>query len=113
MSAGTERLIPFLETEEYDRRRKAGWEHQLIDVREPYEVEMCGIGGQHIPMGEILDRIDEIRRDIPVVVHCRAGNRSIAVVQALTDRHGFTNLLDLRGGVMAFNEQVDGTMNCD
>ncbi len=93
--------------------RDAGKEFQLIDVREPYEAEICSIGGTLIPIGEVVQRIEEIRRDIPVVVHCRSGSRSAAVINALEDRYGFTNLIDLRGGILAYGKEVDASINCD
>lgn len=86
---------------------------QLIDVREAYEAEMCGIGGTLIPMGEIVSRLNEVRKDIPVVIHCRSGARSSAVIQALTSRYGYTNLVNLKGGILGYGAQVDRTLKCD
>ena len=90
--------------------REAGDPHQLIDVREVHEVELCSIGGVHIPMGEILDRSEEIRRDVPVVIHCRSGQRSQAVVTALENHFGFTNLHNLEGGILAWAREIDPTL---
>ena len=50
--------------------------HQLVDVREAYEFEAGNLEGLHIPMGEVLERQEELRRDIPVVLQCRSGGRS-------------------------------------
>jgi len=80
---------------------------QLIDVREEYEVEVGNIGGTHIPMGEILNHIDEFSREIPVVFHCRSGARSAAVVNALEQQYGFTNLYNLKGGITAYSNEID------
>lgn len=87
--------------------------YQLIDVREPYEAEICSIGGTLIPMGEIVDRIAEIRRDVPVILHCKSGNRSKAVIQALESRYGFSDLLNLNGGIAAYAAEVEPTLHCD
>jgi rhodanese-related sulfurtransferase len=84
--------------------------HQLIDVRELYEVETCTIGGIHIPMAEVMDRHDEIRTDIPVIIHCKSGRRSEAVVYELERRFGLKNIHTLEGGIMAWIEQVDHSM---
>lgn len=81
--------------------------HQLIDVREIHEVELCSIGGEHIPMGEIIDRHTEVRNDIPVIVHCRSGSRSMAVITALENHFGYTNLHNLTGGIMAWAREID------
>ena len=84
---------------------------QLIDVREPDEVELAEMGGQHIPMGEIMSRVDEIKRDIPVVIHCRSGARSAAVVTALENNLGFDNLYNLRGGILAWAHEIDPSLH--
>jgi len=83
---------------------------QIIDVREEYEVEICSIGGQHIPMAEVLESVDKIRRDIPVIVHCRGGNRASAVILALENNFQFNNLYNLEGGIIAWAEEVDPQM---
>jgi len=82
-------------------------EHQLIDVREPWEVEVGNINGVHMPMHEILDSIEKIRRDIPVVVHCRSGSRSAAVVHHLTLQLGYENVYNLEGGIEAWSQKID------
>lgn len=93
--------------------REQGMEHQLIDVREPYEAELCTIGGTLIPLGEIVERIGELRKDVPVVIHCRSGGRSAAVINALSSRYGFENLVNLSGGILAFGREVDHDIHCD
>ena len=65
--------------------REQGKEHQLVDVREPHEYEAGNLGGIHIPMGDILLRQGELKTDIPVVMQCRSGGRSAAVVTALQE----------------------------
>jgi adenylyltransferase/sulfurtransferase len=85
----------------------------LIDVREPYEVEICSIGGTSLPMSQLVDRVAEIPKDVPVVVHCRSGSRSAAVIDALSSRYGYTNLINLKGGILAWKAEVDPTMVCD
>ncbi len=77
---------------------------QLIDVREEYEFDEANIKGELIPMGEVMDRIEEVSRDKKVVVHCRSGKRSATVIQALESQHGFNNLYNLQGGILAYLE---------
>lgn len=77
---------------------------QLIDVREEHEFDEANINGKLIPMGEALDRVSEFSRDKQVVVHCRSGKRSATVIQALENQHGFTNLYNLNGGILAYLE---------
>lgn len=84
---------------------------QLIDVREPYEAEICEIGGMLIPMGDVVENADKIKKDIPVIIHCRSGKRSAAVISALETQFGFTNLYNLKGGILAWADEVDSTMS--
>ena len=83
---------------------------QLIDIREDYELELACIGGDHIPMGEVRNNLDKIRKDIPVIIQCRGGKRSGNMVVFLSD-NGYDNLYSLEGGINAWAEQVDTTMN--
>ena|ERR1700752_535350 len=79
---------------------------QLIDVREEYEFDEVNINGQLIPMGEVMENIEKISKDKQVVVHCRSGKRSATVINALEAQHGFTNLYNLKGGILAYIEEV-------
>ncbi|MFN6039541.1 MAG: rhodanese-like domain-containing protein [Bacteroidota bacterium] len=83
---------------------------QLIDVREEYEYDTCNLGGTLIPMGEVLENIEKISRDKKVVIHCRSGKRSATIVNALESQHGFSNLYNLAGGIMAWADQIDPTL---
>lgn len=80
---------------------------QLIDVREEYEAEAANIGGKLIPMGTVMEHLDEIPKDKKVVVHCRSGKRSASVIQALEQQQGYTNLYNLTGGIMAYAQEID------
>ncbi|MBL0127360.1 MAG: rhodanese-like domain-containing protein [Flavobacteriales bacterium] len=99
--------------QELARLRESSAPHQLIDVREAYESEACSLGGTLIPMGDIVDRMKEIRTDVPVIFHCRSGNRSAAVVHALESRYGFSGLMNLRGGIEAYAAEVDHAIHCE
>jgi rhodanese-related sulfurtransferase len=80
--------------------------HQLIDVREQHEVDAANIGGEHIPMGLVMQSMDSISHDVPVIIHCRSGARSAQVVAALEQR-GFANVANLKGGIMAWSKEID------
>ena len=99
-----------LTVQQLKQMQDAGEAFQLIDVREPWEVEICTIGAQHIPMGEILNRANEIRTDIPVVVHCRSGARSSNVIKALEIQLGLANLHNLKGGILAWANEIDHSL---
>lgn len=102
-----------ISAQELKRMQDANEHFLLIDVREPYEAERCTIGGKLIPMGEVVERIAEIPKDMPVVVHCRSGARSAAVINALATRYGYTNLINLKGGILGYGKDVDDAMTCD
>ncbi len=84
---------------------------QLIDVREEYEYDICNIGGELIPMAEVMDKAEAISRDKKVVVHCRSGKRSASVIQALESQHNFKNLYNLKGGILAWIDEIDPSMS--
>jgi len=87
-----------------------GEDFQLIDVREPDEFELCNLHGELIPRGDIPSNVDKIRRDKPVVVHCRSGVRSANMINWLEANHGFTNLYNLKGGILAWANEIDPAM---
>lgn len=99
-----------LSVQELDEMRTAGKPHQLVDIREPWEVEICSIDAEHIPMGDIMDRAEELKRDIPVIIHCRSGGRSANVVNALEMHLGLENLYNLAGGILAWADEVDNSL---
>ncbi|MCZ2249811.1 MAG: rhodanese-like domain-containing protein [Bacteroidia bacterium] len=102
--------IKEITVQELKAMRESKQEHQLIDVREESEAEVASINGTLIPMGEVPDRINEIRKDIPVIVHCRSGARSSSVIQYLQANHNFTNLFNLKGGILAWAGEIDHTL---
>ena len=79
----------------------------LLDVREAWEWQLARIeGSQHLPMGEIPARIDNLDKSHPTVVICHHGVRSLQVVAFLA-RLGFANLHNLQGGIDAWARNVD------
>jgi adenylyltransferase/sulfurtransferase len=82
---------------------------QLIDVREQNEWDLVNIAGEHVPMGEIMHFTDSIATDKEVVVLCRTGKRSAAVISAL-QRRGFENLYNLKGGIKAWAQEIDTSL---
>ena len=71
----------------------------LIDVREESEHEEFNIGGTLIPLAEVIRKASVIPMDRPVVIYCRKGIRSQIAIQRLEEKFGFTNLLNLDGGI--------------
>jgi adenylyltransferase/sulfurtransferase len=91
---------------ELKRMRDQGESYQLIDVREPHEYESANIGGELIPMGSVPEKLEQLRKDIPLIIQCRSGARSGNVTQFL-EKQGFQNAFNLKGGILAWIEQVD------
>lgn len=79
---------------------------QLIDVRRTFEYEVSNLGGLNIPLSGILIEVDKIAKDKPVVVQCRSGKRSAQAVMML-EQQGFDNLSNLKGGILAWKEEID------
>ena len=84
----------------------SGEDVQIIDIREDYELETEGkIGGLHIPMGELMGRIDQLRDDVPVVFHCRSGKRSENMLNFLKMKNLYAdNYFNLIGGINAWKQ---------
>ena len=80
---------------------------QLIDVREPHEYDFCNLGGELIPQAEVPHQVEKISREKQVVLQCRSGSRSGNMVLWLEKNHGFTNLYNLKGGILAWSDHID------
>lgn len=82
----------------------------LLDVREPWEFQICAIDNSRlIPMGQIAAAVTELNPDQETVVICHHGIRSRSVA-AYLERIGFTNVINLQGGVEAWARDVDPYM---
>ena len=79
----------------------------LVDVREPYEYEICSIpGSKLIPLGELPARLSELDSADDIVLHCKVGGRSAKALRVLQEA-GFRKLNNLKGGIAAWSEEVD------
>jgi adenylyltransferase/sulfurtransferase len=85
----------------------ANEDFQLIDVREPHEYNICNLGGELIPQAQIPNNIDKISKDRKVILQCRSGARSGNMVHWLEKHYGFTNLYNLKGGILAWSREID------
>ncbi|MCW3101886.1 MAG: molybdenum cofactor biosynthesis protein MoeB [Bacteroidetes bacterium] len=94
---------------ELKKMRDEKADFQLIDVREEHELEICEIGGEHIPMGDVMDNLGKISKDKQVVIHCRSGARSGAICQAL-ETQGYNNVYNLKGGIIAWANEIDPSL---
>ena len=81
----------------------------ILDVRSADEYAIANLDGALIPLNELPDRLSELeahRDDAPLVVHCRSGARSAQAVALLRER-GFEHAVNLKGGILAWSDEVD------
>ena len=96
--------------QELKQLQHSGADFQLIDVREPHEYAIANLGGELIPLGQVEAQADKISRDIQVVVQCRSGARSGNAVRLLEEKFGYTNLYNLKGGILAWSDEIDSSV---
>jgi sulfur-carrier protein adenylyltransferase/sulfurtransferase len=97
---------------ELKQRLDQGDELVLVDVREPFEWDIANLGeygARLIPLGEVLDRTEEIDPSAEIVLYCRSGARSAGVARQLRSR-GYGRVLNLKGGIKGWAEDVDPDM---
>jgi adenylyltransferase/sulfurtransferase len=94
---------------ELKSRQDRGEKLFILDVREPHEYQICNLNGKLIPLGELPRRVNELDSSVDMVVHCRSGKRSADAIHFLQTA-GFKKLLNLKGGVLAWADEVDPKM---
>ncbi len=85
----------------------AGKDFQLIDVREPHEYEIVNLSAELIPLNSVVQNKDKFDKNKPVVVHCKMGGRSAKAIKALQENGGYENLINLKGGILAYAKEID------
>ena len=95
-----------ISVQELKELQDSGADYQLIDVREPHEYDICNLNGELIPQGDIPSSVDKIDRNKQVIIHCRSGARSGNMVQWLEKNHKFENLYNLKGGILAWAQEI-------
>ena len=96
---------------ELKQRLDKGDDIQLIDVREDSEVAIARIPNSiHIPLGQVLARMNEIDQTRETVVHCKMGGRSARAIDALQRSGYFGKLINLKGGIIGWSNEVDPTV---
>jgi len=94
---------------ELKARQDRGEKLFILDVREPHEYQICNLNGKLIPLGELTRRVNELDSSVEMVVHCRSGKRSADAIHFLQTA-GFKKLWNLKGGVLAWADEVDPGM---
>ncbi len=95
--------------QELKQKIDAKEDFQLIDVREKHEYDFVNLGAELIPLNSVLDNVEKFSRNKQVIIHCKGGVRSAKAIQALEEK-GFTNLYNLKGGIVAYAKEVDESL---
>lgn len=83
---------------------------QLVDVRKQFEWDIANLDADLIILDTLPNNVDKISKDKPVVIHCRSGVRSANAIKFLQENHGYTNLYNLKGGILAWASEIDSSM---
>ncbi len=101
---------PQIDVETFDRLLRTSADVTVLDVREPWEREICSIDPSlAIPLGQLPDRLDGIPRSGALVVLCHHGVRSLRATLWLQGQ-GFPAAVNLDGGIDAWADRIDRTM---
>ena len=98
--------VPEIMPRELKARLDRGEDLFILDVREPHEYQICNLRGHLIPLGELPRRVHELDSSREIVAHCRSGKRSAEAVDFLR-KAGFRKILNLKGGILAWSDEVD------
>lgn len=94
--------------QELKKKMDQGESFHLIDVREPHEYEEANIGAQLIPLGDLPDHIEKLKKwqNEEIIMMCRSGQRSGRAQQLLLDA-GFEDVANLTGGILAWKDMEE------
>jgi len=98
--------VPEITPRDLKSRLDRGDDLFVLDVREPHEYQICNLGGHLIPLGDLSRRVNELDSSREIVAHCRSGKRSAEAVEFLR-KAGFRKVLNLKGGILAWSDEVD------
>jgi molybdopterin/thiamine biosynthesis adenylyltransferase/rhodanese-related sulfurtransferase len=98
--------VPEIAPRELKARLDRGDDLFILDVREPHEYQICNLRGHLIPLGDLSRRVSELDSSREIVAHCRTGKRSAEAVEFLR-KAGFRKVLNLKGGILAWSDEVD------
>jgi sulfur-carrier protein adenylyltransferase/sulfurtransferase len=100
--------VPEITAKELKARLDRGDDLFLVDIREPHEYQICNLQGRLIPPSELPRRIHELDSSAEIVAYCRTGRRSAEAVDFLR-KAGFRKILNLKGGIHAWSDDVDSS----
>jgi adenylyltransferase/sulfurtransferase len=99
-----------IDVKEVKAKLDRGDQFTLIDVREPHEYKICNIpGAKLIPLGEFPKHVGDFDPNDDIVIHCKSGMRS-AKACGILRQAGFQNVRNMKGGILAWSDQIDPTV---
>jgi adenylyltransferase/sulfurtransferase len=99
--------VPQIQVRELQKQMESGRPFTLLDVREPFELELARIEGANlIPLGELPQRMEELDREQDIFVFCHSGVRSGRAAELLRSA-GFAKVASVAGGIDAWSQEVD------
>jgi len=105
-----ESLVPCISAPELKAKMDRGDRFVLVDVREPFEHDICRIpSARLIPLGQLPSRMSELDSADEIVLQCKSGVRSARALKLLQEA-GFGKLLNLEGGILAWSDTVDASV---
>jgi len=101
--------VPEITPRELKARLDRGDDLFVLDVREAHEFQICNLQGHLIPLGEVPRRVQELDSSREIVVHCKSGKRSAEAAEFLR-KAGFRKIWNLKGGILAWSDEVDSSV---
>jgi sulfur-carrier protein adenylyltransferase/sulfurtransferase len=101
--------VPEITPRELKQRLDRGDDLFILDVREPHEYQICNINGYLLPLGDLPRRVNELDSSREIVAQCRSGKRSADAAEFLR-KAGFRKIWNLKGGILAWSDEVDPSM---
>lgn len=99
--------VPTISVTELKKKLDGAEKFVLLDVREPFEYDICKIPGSRlIPLGQLPSRMSELDSADEIVLQCKSGARSARALKLLQEA-GFSKLWNVEGGILAWSEEVD------
>ncbi|MEQ1839653.1 MAG: rhodanese-like domain-containing protein, partial [Verrucomicrobiales bacterium] len=99
--------LPEIDVHQLKARMEQGQPFVLLDVREPFEIEIARLPGSTvIPLGELSYRLGELDPGAETIIHCKAGGRSAKALRLLLDA-GFKDACHVQGGINAWSQEID------
>ncbi len=109
-AAAAAESVPCITVQELLQRQKTPDRFLLLDVREPFEHQICRIeGARLLPLGELQEAVAELRSAGEIVIHCKSGGRSEKALRLLQE-HGIESVVHVTGGIDAWRAEIDPSL---